>query len=72
MENLHIPNSTYFFCPTLKYLPYFVGSLFPTLLELWGYTVIDNSGKFYTLSSAVCKGNNPTKINEPWSWVDGN
>lgn len=70
MENLHIPNSTYIFCPALTCLPYFVGSLFGTLLELWGYTVTDDSGKPYTLSPPVCKGSNPTKIIEPFSeWM---
>lgn len=66
MENLHIPNSTYlFFWPILKYLPYFAGSLFHILLELWGYSVTDDSGKLYTLSPAVCKEVTPLRSMSP-------
>lgn len=40
------------------------------MLELGGYTVTDDSGKPYTLSPAVCKGSNLTKINESCSeWM---
>lgn len=56
MENLRIPNSTFIFCPTLIYFPYFVGSLFHTLLgEVWGNSGVDDSGKPYSLSPAVRK-----------------
>lgn len=56
MENLHIPNPTCIFYPTLIYFLYFVGSLFQSLLgEVWRNTVTDDSAKAYSLSSAVLK-----------------
>lgn len=53
MGNLCIPNTSFIFCPTLIYFPYFVESLFHTFLEVWGNTVTADSGKPYSLSPAV-------------------
>lgn len=64
MENLHIPNSTYIFYPTLMYFLYFVGSLFHTLLgQIWGKYCYGRANP-YSLCPVVLKGRNPTKINE--------